>query len=71
MLEIGDKKISMFLFQDLIANENRITDINDHCEKLGQEEHPDIEEIKSKYQVRGFFLLLSLLFSSSSSFVVL
>ena len=68
MLEIGDKKISMFLFQDLIANENRITDINDHCEKLGQEEHPDIEEIKSKYQVRGFFF--SSLFSSSSSFVV-
>jgi len=42
----------------LIANESRVVEINDHCGKLEEEEHPDIEEIKTKCQVDKDLILI-------------
>ena len=48
--EINRLITSSFL-QDLIANEIRITEANDAVDKLASEEHPDIDDIRSKCKV--------------------
>ena len=43
--------ITCSFLQDLIANEIRITEANDTVDKFASEEHPDIDDIRSKCKV--------------------